>query len=409
MVEHKKFLVVCIDRDDDLGRKAKILGPVIGRDSNLKSAAKLALTDPGETDANTMFAAVKKFDELKKDYPEIEVITLTGFGKSGFDADRVLNEQLDSIFEKFSTEGFILVTDGMEDDQVIPLLQSRAKIFSKETLIVKQAKAVESTFYTIMEALKDPYIARIVFGIPGIILLLYLFLGNLSLQLITLVFGIYLLLKGFGLEEKIMNAVKEITISFSTQRTSFPFYLGSFFIIAFGIITAYNKFSIVQAESTDVLTNTISATQSAYLFFFLAILFAVFGRAIDVIHVKKAYQLRKYLLFAISLPLIWLILESGTAVFLKTSDLNWFLTTIVFSFIIILISFQLSKAMDVRKKITKLLLGLPVYDSKGNWLGKVSNISREHQSLYFTEPKSKQEKELIKGNFTLKEGRIVAI
>lgn len=400
-------MIVCVDRDNDLGRKTKIVGPVIGRDSNLKSAAKLALADPGESDANTMFAAVKKYDELKQNFNDIEVITLTGLDKSGFNADKVLNEQLDSIFEKFSTEGFILITDGMEDDQIIPLLQSRAKIYSKETLIIKQAKGVESTYYTIMEALKDPFLARIFFGIPGIILLLFFLLGEASFQVLSLVLGIYLLLKGFGLEEKILSMFKEVSISISTQRTSFPFYLGGFFIIAFGMLTAYNQFNILQTESTDLLANSIASAQSAYPLAFLAILCILIGRTIDIIHLKKAYKLRSYLLLAVSIPLIWLILEAGTSVFLKTADLNWFLTTILFSFIVFLTAFLLTKAMDVRKKITKLLVGFPIYDLHGNWLGKVSNVNREKQSIVFTEIKSKQQKELQKKEFKLKEGRIV--
>ena len=60
-----KVLVVCVDRDNDLGRKTTVQGPVIGRENNLKAASKLALADPSEADANCMFAAVRKFDELK--------------------------------------------------------------------------------------------------------------------------------------------------------------------------------------------------------------------------------------------------------------------------------------------------------------------------------------------------------
>lgn len=406
LVDHKKFLIACVDRDNDLGRKAKILGPVIGRESNLKAASKLALADPGESDANTMFAAVKKFDELKKDYPDIEVITLTGFGKGGFQADRVLNEQLDFIFGKFSTDGFVLVTDGMEDDQIMPLLQSRAKIVSKEMLIIKQAKAVESTFYTIKEALKDPFVARIAFGIPGIILLLYVLLGNLSFQLIATVLGVYLLLKGFGLEEKIANAVKEITVSITTQRTSFPFFLGGLFIATFGIITAYTKYIGLQSETAEVAINVVSAIQSAYLFLFLAAFFGIIGKSIDVIHLKKAYLLRKYLLWAATLPLVWLILDAGTSVFLKQTDLNWFLFATISSFVIIFAVFQLSKVLDIRGKITQLLIGFPVYNIEGKWIGRVSSIDKKKNSLTIIETSTKKEKELDKKNFTIREGRI---
>jgi putative membrane protein len=77
----KKIFVVCVDRDNDLGRKTKIIGPVIGREKNLAAAEKLILNDPEESDANTMFAALKKLEEARKEFKNLEVVTITGKGK----------------------------------------------------------------------------------------------------------------------------------------------------------------------------------------------------------------------------------------------------------------------------------------------------------------------------------------
>ena len=177
-MKSKNVMVVCVDRDNDLGRKANISGPIIGRKNNLNAAAKLGIADPGESDVNCIFGAIRKFDEVKKFYSEVEIVTLTGVGKQDFESDKEINEQLDKVLENFLVDAFVLVTDGAEDDQVIPILQSRAPIMSKETIIVKQASEVESTYYTIKEALKDPYLARIVFGVPGVILISYYLFGG---------------------------------------------------------------------------------------------------------------------------------------------------------------------------------------------------------------------------------------
>ena len=48
--------------------------------------------------------------------------------------DKRINEQLDYVLDSFHADAFILVTDGAEDDQVIPILQSRAPIISKEII-----------------------------------------------------------------------------------------------------------------------------------------------------------------------------------------------------------------------------------------------------------------------------------
>ena len=399
------LLIVCVDRDNDLGKKTGIEGPVIGREANLKAAAKLALADPGEADANTMFAAVKKYDELRKSVKKLEVATLTGYGKAGFKSDKIINEQLDALMKRVKPEGFVLVTDGAEDDQILPILQSRARIVSKEVVIIKQAQQIESAFFTIKETLQDPFVSRIIFGIPGILLLLYFALGTGSIQIIAFVFGVYLLMKGFGIEEPILNSLRNITESISVQRTSFPFYVGSLFILAFGGITAYTKFSTMQI--TDPIMDSAAIAQSTYLFVVLAATSVVIGRSIDVIHFKKAFLLRKYLLSAVSIILLWLILDAGTSVFLRAADLNWFLLVILASFTMLLITFRLSEVLDVRERITNLLVGLPVYSSDGTWLGKVEAVDKRKKSIRFTEDKTSRRVELPKGSFDLRKGRIM--
>ena len=398
------LLVVCVDRDNDLGRKTGIKGPVIGREKNLEAASKLALADPGEADANTIFAAVKKLDELKKTIKSVEIATITGHGKGGFQSDRILNQQIDEVTARFKPGGFVLVTDGAEDDQVIPILQSRAKIVSKETLIIKQAQQIESAFFTLKEVIKDPYVARILFGIPAILLLLFVAVGTMSFQIIALVLGIYLLLKGFGIEEPLLELFRNITGSISVQRSSFPFYLGSIFIGAFGIITAYNKFATMQI--TEPMLDLVRIAQATYLFIILAAFSVAIGRALDVVHLRRAFLLRKYILTMVSILLFWWILETATMVFLREVDLNLFLFTILGSFVILLVAFRLSEVLDIREKITRLLVGLPVYSKAGTWVGKVEAVDSKKRSIRYSSSESKDLVEISQKKFALKRGRV---
>jgi len=54
-----KLLVICIDRDNDVGEKAGIVTPVVGRDACIEAAQRLALEDPEDADSNSIFAAIK--------------------------------------------------------------------------------------------------------------------------------------------------------------------------------------------------------------------------------------------------------------------------------------------------------------------------------------------------------------
>lgn len=405
MEKFNHILVVCVDRDDDFGRKAKIIGPVIGREACIKAATKLGINDPEDSDMNCLFGAIKQYDELKKKNPNIEIACLTGKNKLGFESDKNIIQQLDNVLEDFPADGFILVTDGAEDDQVIPLLQNRAKIISKKTIFVKQAKEVESTFYTIKEALKDPYLARVAFGIPGIILLLLFAIPSIGLQLILFVAGFYLLLKGFGIEERIVDAFQTIITSISTQRTSFPFYLSTLFILGFGVISAFTFYQ--QNLGSDLLMHIVET--SVQFLFFVVIASIVFniGRALDVIQIRKAFLLKNYFKAGVSAILIWFIIDAGRQVFIGRTDLNMFMITTIISFVVLYLAFKASNVFDIRKKVTKLLIGMPVYNDKGKWIGIVDNVNRQRQSIEVIENKTKEVMKLKRKEFNFRPGRIM--
>ena len=86
-------IVLCIDYDNDLGRKAGLQTPLIGREENLEAAMKFALADPEDSDLNALFYAVKIFDELK--IKDKEIITLTGHDTKGFQSDSIISKKLD--------------------------------------------------------------------------------------------------------------------------------------------------------------------------------------------------------------------------------------------------------------------------------------------------------------------------
>ena len=397
-------LVVCIDRDDDLGRKAGIQGPVVGKQKNLNAAAKLALRDPGESDANCMFAAVKKFEEVKSFYANVEVATLTGVGKTGFESDKRINEQLDSVLEKFPADAFVLVTDGAEDDQVIPILQSRAKIISKELVVIKQAKEVEGAYYAVKEALRDPLLAKIFFGIPGIVLLVLVLLPNAGSQVVMAGLGALLLLYGFGFWDRISAFFRTFSKSVTSQRTSFPFYLATLLVLSFGVLSAYNQFQA--SRETNLLIKGVDSAFIALFFAIISIELYLFGRSLDAVHAKRAYTLRRHFLTGTSTLLIWFILDSGKNVFVGKADLGVFLIVTLFSFGLFLIAFKASEVLDVRGKLTKLWVGLPVYDKSGKWVGKVESVAPTKKNLTYTLIKTKEKSTVETNKINYREGRV---
>ena len=75
-----RTLVLTVDRDNDLGLKTAIRGPVVGRKQVLTAALKLGIADPEESDTNAILGALNQHDNLAEansEGDEVEVAILT--------------------------------------------------------------------------------------------------------------------------------------------------------------------------------------------------------------------------------------------------------------------------------------------------------------------------------------------
>lgn len=220
--KQKRILVLCADRDGDLGAKAQIKTPVVGRGENLNAAVALALCDPEEPDANAMFEAIHIYDRLVSEgKPEevFEIATVSGSELGGVGADRKVVAELNELLSSFPASEVMLVTDGYSDEAVLPLIESRVPVSSVRRIVVKHSESIEETAALFSRYLKmiteNPRYSRIALGLPG---LLFLILGILSIfnllyyYWIAFVFVVsaFMLAKGFGVDRGARNAYKWI-------------------------------------------------------------------------------------------------------------------------------------------------------------------------------------------------------
>jgi len=218
--ESEKVLILCVDRDDDIGVKAKIKTPILGRKENLEAAVVLALKDPEEPDANAMFEAIRIFDRMKEGAEvkgNCQIATISGSEFGGVGADRKLVSELANILKTFPASDVVLVTDGFTDEAVLPLLQSRVPVTSVRRVIVKHSERLEETAALFSRYIKmiwqNPRYSRLILGLPGLlmIILVVLYVSNLltySGIAFLIVFGVALIIKGFGLDRMTRNFYK---------------------------------------------------------------------------------------------------------------------------------------------------------------------------------------------------------
>jgi putative membrane protein len=207
-----RLLILVVDKDDDLGSKAGIKGPVIGRDANLEAAVKLAIADPEDPDANAVFSAIKLYDQLASKHRggEVEVATVTGTPAEGVEADMMVFNQLRKVLENFPADRCIFVSDGVTDATVTPIVASQVAIAAVHRVTVRQSHSVEQSWILLGKYLRlgltDPRYARFLVGIPGIIVamtgVLYYF-GIAQPAIIILAMGILFILWGFRIDQAI--------------------------------------------------------------------------------------------------------------------------------------------------------------------------------------------------------------
>jgi len=294
-----KKLVLAIDRDDDLGRKAGIKSPVIGREENIKAAVKLATVDPEDSDVNTIFGAIKVYDKLKRKGEDVEIATVCGDEKVGVISDSKISEQLDQLLKITGASSVVVVTDGSEDEFVLPLVSSRFKIDAVSRVVVKQSKTIESTYFMIKKMLSDPKIARITLVPIGIILLVYSIFSiarypEWGSGAIALALGLYLILKAYGLETSIENYFSALKTALVEGRISFITYVLSVMLLVIGVVQGIGYASSVYElyPAAGFVVVIASFLYSSIWWIVGGGVSTAIGRALDLIIEKKGF--RKY-------------------------------------------------------------------------------------------------------------------
>jgi putative membrane protein len=171
---YSKILVLCIDRDDDIGSKGGIETPIVGRDACINAGTRLALEDPEDADSNAIFAAVKTYEELVSKGYAAEVAVVAGKFNRGVEADEKISLEVKSILEKYRAEGAVIVSDGEDDETILPVIQSRIPVISVQRVIIRHSRSVEYSYAVLGRYLRmlvyDSQYSKFFLGVPGVLL-----------------------------------------------------------------------------------------------------------------------------------------------------------------------------------------------------------------------------------------------
>jgi putative membrane protein len=270
----ERVLVLSVDRDGDLERKARIKSPVVGRDAVMSAATSLAVADPEEADANALFAAVKEYDELRAQEVECEVGAVCGLEESGFKADRKIRSEVEILLSKQAYSGIVLISDGAEDELVIPILQTLKPIVSVRRVVVKHSRSVEENYMVLGRYLRmlifDPRYSKWAIGVPGMILLFAGILalagaGYLATFSILIILGAAFLVRGFNVDRLVAGMLSQRPYGYIRLFTIPTCIL----ILIVGLSSGYTNMTNQVADlATTTGTNLIAIVSASPSHFF---------------------------------------------------------------------------------------------------------------------------------------------
>jgi len=107
---------------------------------------------------------------------QTEVVTVAGTKNKGVEADEKIALEIRKVLEKFSANGAVIVSDGEDDESVIPIIQNVLPIVSVQRVVMRVSRTVEYSYAVFGKYLKmlvyDSKYSKFVLGVPGILLLI---------------------------------------------------------------------------------------------------------------------------------------------------------------------------------------------------------------------------------------------
>ena len=265
-----KLLVICIDRDDDLGRKTGIPTPVVGRDACIEAAQRLALEDPEDADSNSIFFAIKTYEDLVSKGYKAQVVTVTGVENRGVQADEKVASEIRSVLKKFSANGAVIVSDGEDDEMVIPVIQNIIPVISVQRVVMQVSRTIEHSYAVFGKFLKlvmyNPKYSKFFLGVPGILLLIggigavTGYNAEIFAVLVSILGGAFLI-RAFDIDKAWANWAKPSPEGFTRMFTLITGLILIAASVPAGIASVSAVYTSGNVEIANLLTNEVVVGQ----------------------------------------------------------------------------------------------------------------------------------------------------
>jgi putative membrane protein len=262
-----RILVLCIDRDDDIGSKGGVKTPIMGRDHCIEAGLRLAIEDPEDPDANAIFGAVKAYEKLVSKGYDSEVALVAGKRDRGIEADEKIGIELNHVLNRFHADAAAIISDGEDDEAVVPVIQTMIPVISVQRIIIKHSRSVEYSYAVLGRYIKmlvyDPRYSKFFLGVPGALLVVsglatVLGLTREALALVMSILGGAFIIRAFDIDKSLGSLGRPTPTGFIRIFSVFAGVL----IILVSIVNGLSNIPgevLIQKEMNfiDIITNRV--------------------------------------------------------------------------------------------------------------------------------------------------------
>ena len=264
---HDRVLVLCIDRDDDIGSKGGVKTPILGKNHCIDAGLRLAIEDPEDPDANAIFGAVKAYEKLLLKGYDSEVALVAGKMDRGIEADEKIGNELSHVLNIYQADAAVIFFDGEDDEAVVPVIQAMIPVMSVQRIIIKHSRSVEYSYAILGRYIKmlvyDPRYSKFFLGVPGVLLVVsglatVLGLTKEALALVMSILGGAFIIRAFDIDKSLGSLGRPTPTGFIRI---FSVFAGVLIIL----VSIVNGFSSIPAEALsnkdmnfiDIVTNRL--------------------------------------------------------------------------------------------------------------------------------------------------------
>ena len=287
-------LVCCVDRENEIGASAGVSPPVAGWEAVRSLVVDVGVVEPESTSVNSLLEALRVTRELRDDGDDAVVAVLSGSSESAITADRAIAGQLETLIERFEPTDCIVIIDSVDDERVVPIIESRLQVDAVDRVIVRQARDIESTYYLLKQFLADEELRTTVLVPLGVGLLLIPMLllwvsPAAALAGVAALFGTAILYKGLGLDTVVGSITESSRQLLYSGRVAIVTYVAAAGLAVVGLFVG--ALSVSETALVDVgVLSVVAFVHHSVPWLAVAVLTAGVGRLLDELLVAEAVE-----------------------------------------------------------------------------------------------------------------------